>query len=446
MKRFLLAALACALICCAFQVEAQPRAAAQTTETQRAFVYGINAAVPGNFVGTFAPPSAGTIFLLAGSPSIISPRITEIYFWPITNEYRANWNTLNEAVPGVLEVSRNGSVVAELEPTDYTIHFTQEQTQQTTSTSAELFLGPEAIDAEARFRARQDAFQEAAHAYNEAERAWLDAAAEVNARREAGESVDLPPAPERPAPIGIFSNGLNQGIPIDLGPGQYAIRLRGDDGETVPGSERALTVFAARRHGVGYTVVPETRWTTPLDSPAPSDVIVGEAGSTIYLEPHQAYEYPALAWTRLQNPQRPGEGAGGWEWVNGEPLTTGSLEVIAGGRVVDTRSLTPYNVEQSPGGQLGYEVVEYDAADEGASAAPSFEAYPFRLDDRGQRFDIRLVSDQGQLLPGSDRMVRAPQDPPLSRLLLLPVVPVALGALLITRRQRQVKLPRSAAE
>jgi hypothetical protein len=88
---------------------------AQTTETQRALVYGINAAIPDNFVGTFAPPSAGTIYLLAGDTSVISPRYTEIYFWPITNEYRANWHTLNDPAPGVLEISREGKVVAELE-------------------------------------------------------------------------------------------------------------------------------------------------------------------------------------------------------------------------------------------------------------------------------------------------------------------------------------------
>ena len=331
MKQLVAMVLAGLLLCIGFQQGEQHSTMAQTTDGERAFVYGINAAIPGNFVGTFAPPSADAIFLLADGTSVISPRFTEIYFWPITNEFRADWSALNEPVPGVLEVVSNGRLVAELTPTDYTILFSQEET----TTTAELFLGQAAIDAEANFRARQEAFNEASAEYQRAERAWLDAVAEVNARQQAGETVELPPAPVIPEPIGIFSNGLNQGIPIDLDPGQYDIRLRDADGDIVPGSERTLTVFAARRTGVGYTVVPETRWTTPLDSPAPSDVIFGAADSTLYLEPHLAREYPAREWALLQDPQAPQGDVGGWQWVQGERLEDQRLEIVAGEDVVD---------------------------------------------------------------------------------------------------------------
>jgi hypothetical protein len=241
-KRLAAVAIAGLLALLGHRLGWQPSTMAQATESERAFVYGINAAVPDNFVGTFAPPTANEIFLLADQTSVISPRFTEVYFWPITNEYRADWSALNDPVPGVLEVVNNGRVVTEVAPTDYTIHFNQEGT----TTTAELFLGQVAVDAEASFRARQEAFNKAAAKYQRAERAWLDAAAEAGARQQAGETVDLPPAPERPEPIGIFSNGLNRGIPLDLNPGQYGIRLRDLNGEIVPGSERTLNVFSAR--------------------------------------------------------------------------------------------------------------------------------------------------------------------------------------------------------
>ncbi|MCD6058037.1 MAG: hypothetical protein K0Q89_1567, partial [Thermomicrobiales bacterium] len=137
MKQLVAMVLAGLLLCIGFQQGEQHSTMAQTTDGERAFVYGINAAIPGNFVGTFAPPSADAIFLLADGTSVISPRFTEIYFWPITNEFRADWSALNEPVPGVLEVVSNGRLVAELTPTDYTILFSQEET----TTTAELFLG-----------------------------------------------------------------------------------------------------------------------------------------------------------------------------------------------------------------------------------------------------------------------------------------------------------------
>jgi hypothetical protein len=420
---------------------------AQPTAGERAFVYGINAAIPGSFVGTFAPPSADAIFLLADGTSVISPRFTEIYFWPITNEFRADWSALNELVPGVLEVVSNGRLVAELAPTDYTILFSQDET----TTTAELFLGQAAIDAEANFRARQKAFNEASAEYQRAERAWLDAVNEANARQQAGEPVTVPPEPAMPEPIGIFSNGLNQGIPIDLDPGQYDIRLRDSNGDVVPGSERTLTVFTSRRTGVGYTVVPETRWTTPLDSPAPSDVIFGAADSTLYLEPHLAREYPARDWALLQVPQAPQGDVGGWQWVQGERIEDQRLEIVSGEGVVDQRSLTPYNVRQVPGSQLGYEVISIDpstsATPETAdSGPPDFEAYPIHLGATGEQYQIRLTSQEGEIMPGSTRLVRVPENPPITRLFVFSVLPLVVGAIVITRRRREARLPRDFAE
>jgi hypothetical protein len=414
------------------------RASAQFERGERAFVYGINAAIPDNFVGTFAPPSAGTIYLLAGQPSLVSPRYTEIAFWPITNEYQPDWTMLNEPAPGTLEILQNGAVIAEVASTQYTIHFAQSEE----ITTAELFLGDDATAAHEQFEARQDAFQEQANAYFDAEREWQDAMADINERRLAGETItDVPPAPQRPDPIGIHSNGLNQGMPIDLEPGSYAIRLRAEDGTIVPDSERALQVFAPRRVGVGYTVVPQTRWTTPDESPAPTDVIFGAADSNLYLEPRVARELPARSWALLQNPQRSAADAGDWVWVNGEMLIDATLQVIGDGQVIAEEPLTAYDVEQVPGRQLGYDVVPHDPE---GSGAPSFEAYPIQLAGTGARYEVRLMGDDGQPLAGSVREVRVPANPPVSRLFVLSAAPLVVGALVITRRQGRVKMPRAA--
>lgn len=410
-------------------------------EPEPAFVYGINAAIPGNYVGTFAPPSAPAIYLLAGETSVISPRMTEIYFWPITNEYRANWNVQNDPVPGTLEINQGNSTVAQIESTDYTIQFAQKDG----ATTGQIYLGQDARDADAAFKQRQAEFQQASHEYYAAEQAWLTAVDAINKQQQAGQKVDLPPEPEQPAPIGIYSNGLNRGMPIDLEPGQYHIRLRDSSGATVPGSDRELTVFASRRTGVGYTVVPETRWTTPSESPAPGDVIYGAAGSTLYLEPHLAHEYPTRDWTFLQNPQVQLGDTGGWEWVNGERLADGELQILSGSRPADRLQLTPFWVQQDPGRQLGYEVHEFVASggDENQPDVPDFVAYPLQLQAPGERYEAQLVSDQESVLPGSIRLVNAPTSAPLARLMILPALPLLLGAVVISRRQRRSRLTRA---
>ena len=50
--------------------------------------------------------------------------MTEIYFWAITNEYKASWETLNAPVAGSLEILQGGQIIRQTEPTSYTIQYT----------------------------------------------------------------------------------------------------------------------------------------------------------------------------------------------------------------------------------------------------------------------------------------------------------------------------------
>jgi hypothetical protein len=416
-------------------------ALAQEPERQRAFVYGINAALANSFTGSFAPPSVRDIYLLADQTNIISPRMTEIYFWPITNEYKASWELLNQPVDGSLEISRNGQVIQQTATTSYTINYTPRGAE----TDGQLFVGAEADAAQARFVAKQKAYQTALNASYEAQRAWIAAADDANRRSQAGEKVTLPPEPQPPEPIGVVSNGINQGMPVKLPAGSYQLRLRGRDGAIVPDSERALIVFAPRRSAIGYMVVPETRWTTPDQVDDLSDVIVGKANSQLYLIPHFEREFPAREYSLLQNPQQQVGETADWTWVIGEPITAGQLEVIAGGGRPERRALTPYRVTQAPGAALGYEIQEFVPDPSRPSAVPDLVGYPIRVDQPGSGFEIRLVSPQGEALPGSSRLVRTPAATSLSLLMLVSAIPLVVGAAVIVRRRMKMRLPRNVA-
>jgi hypothetical protein len=413
-------------------------ALAQAPKKERAFVYGINAAFATSFTGTFAPASAPAIYLLADETSIISPRITEIYFWPITNEYQADWTLVNETVPGTLEILSGGQLLNSVELTKYTIQYTP----RGASTDARLYLGAEAEQAQEQFKAKQAAFQRESIAFYEAQQKWQAALDEAVARRQAGQNVELPPEPQQPTPISVSSNGLNDGFAIKLAPGAYQIQLRGPEGAVVPESRRDLVVFAARRVAVGYTVVPETRWTTPDHVDDLSDVILSWPGSNLYLQPHVTREYPARAYALLQNPQAHGAETSEWSWYGGESLHGEQLEIVADGQVADRRALTPYRVKQLADTALGYEVQPFVAGADGAQSGPDFEAYPIRLDGSGASYSVRLVSQDGTIVDGSARQVRAPAGISLAPLMLIPAVPLILGAVVIVRRRRRMRLPR----
>ncbi len=439
-------------------------AQAQVPERQRAFVYGINAAIARTFTGSFSPLSPSTIYLLADQPSIISPRITEIYFWPITNEYKASWEILNEPVAGTMEILQGGRVIQEIAPTSYTIHYQRNGNE----TVATLYIGAEADAAQERFAASQRAFRRASQDYYREQQAWLAAATEANQRIQAGERVTIPPEPKMPEPLNVTSNGLNNGVPVQLPVGSYTLRLRAPDGSLVPGSTRNLTIFAPRRSAVGYMVVPETRWTTPDQIEDPAAIILGKPNTQLYLIPHEAREYPAQAYTLLQNPQQQVGETTEWKWVLGSPIQQGELEIVRSTGETERRSLTPYRVQQTDGATLGYNILPFEPNPDRPNAAPDLVAFPLPIGTAGSSFALRMVSEQGQILPGSARDVHAPTGssliglalvtlfPPcvdfrelcvsvgtITELALVTLLPLLAGAIIIIRRRLRMRLPRN---
>jgi hypothetical protein len=406
-------------------------ASAQAPERVEAFVYGINAAIPGAVVGTFAPPSVDTIYILSDMPSVLSPRNTQVYWWPITNEYRAAWTQLNEQVQGKLEVLQNGRVVTSFEQMPYTIHFTAgDQLARPT-----MYMGQEAIEADRQFQAEQQAYRQAALAYQEARDAWIAAARD--AQQQGHDPTSVGPEPTPPPAFTLLSTGLNSGFPVELEPGSYEIQTRAPGGNIVEGSQRKLEVFAPRRTAVGYEVVPEARWTFPEELNDLADAILGEPDSVLYLKPRIVREYPALAYERLQDPQFAGDVSGSeWMWATGEALQEGVLEVVRNGNVVNRIANRPYHVKQVPGRDLGYEVLPYDPNTPDVTPRVDLVGFRLPLSSETPSFEVRLRSPEGELMAGSTREVRVVKPAPLAAFLSLALIPLLVGFAVIFWRRR----------
>ncbi len=417
------------------------RVGAQGPEQTEAFVYGINASIAGTVLGTFAPPSVERLYLLAGQPNVLSPRRTLVYFWPISNEFRAAWSQMNEEVEGTLEVTQGERPVASVEAQPYTVQFTAGGGEM--GPHPQIFVGEEATEAERLFQEGRAAHEAAMRAYQSAHDEWL---AKARVAQEEGTTATLPPAPEPPPAYEVYSTGLRSGYLIDLPAGSYQIQTRLPDGTIAAESTRELEIFGARRTAVGYKVIPESRWTFPEQLNDLSDMILGAAGSTLYLQPEIIREYPRTAYARLQNPQeRGGESGAEWEWVSGEALDEGQLEIVRNGQVVEQQSLTPYYVVQVPGREFGYEIRPYDAAAAAARQNVDFSAYRIVLDEKTPAYSVRLRSPENTVLVGSERAVRVA--PPASRGLLglLALLPVGVGALVHLWRRGTIKPTRPVA-
>ena len=415
---------------------ASPTAWAQAPEKEERFVYAVRAYNIREYAAALYPPVVDTLYLMADQRNVVAPRRTLVYYWPITNEYLADWSSRNQVVTGTLEIFQGTRLVASHELTDYVIQYHSDNPIET----LRLYEGEEAP---ARYQAFVDeryAYFEGLRQYRETYRQYIEQLDEAVTSSQKGTiPQDVPEPPPEPASFTLLSTPPNRGFVFSLPQGQYRLHLRLPDGSVAPDSTKNLVVFGPRRQGIGYVVVPQAKWTVAEQSDAPANVIYAPGENTLYLQPVFEKEYNELSYMRMQEPQDRQARGDHWVWVPLKAQPAAHLEMRQGSQVIDRVPWKPYHVAQLPGDALGYEVVDYDAAT--MSGPPSFWGYKIEVNARRSRYQVRLIGEDGRALPGSQREVRQIQQQNIWALFALPFIPLVAGLVLnFGRRRRVVRL------
>lgn len=395
-----------------------------TPRKERQLVYSISAYTGQQYEGSFAPQQMGTIYLMADRPAILNAQMTDVYYWPITREYMADWFGFQEEIPGKLEIVKDGQVIESLERTDYSYVYPSGYGGR-----QELRLGEEAIAAYEDYQNRIDAYYSAVSAYYDAYAEWQRIMGEI--LREVQETgiykdpSEIPEPPTQPTPPADFAYQPRKAFIVTLPPGRYTLRVRDEEGNIVAGSEKRLDVFTARREGTGLSVLPEHKWTRGFQSNDPADTFYLDGRRVFYIAPHHSQEFNLYKWAKMSKLHVPLEGEGmtsAWIWVHFDPITDATLQVLKDGEVVDEVKFEGYYVRQTPGSALGYEVIRAEEAER----APTFSAYRVDLEAGSGSYQLRLVDREGNVLPGSEREVRSVQRPG-SIAYVIPLFPFGVG-------------------
>ncbi|MCX7730640.1 MAG: hypothetical protein N2205_05440, partial [Candidatus Caldatribacterium sp.] len=238
-------------------------------------VYSLTAFNGSTYSKSFAPQSEDTIYLIAHTNNIVSPRKTIVYYWPITRRYMAGFSTLNEEVPGKIEILQGGKVIATLEKRKYVLYYPEGYWSE----KSVMYLDEEADAKHSEYKKATDEFNEKLKKYYEEMQRYREALnkffEEVRRRREAGETGPLNiPVPKEPSPpefVNFYVSEPAYGFVVNLPPGHYEMRVRLEDGTILEGSEKRIVVFTSRRKGgVGYEIIPGNRWTRRENCDDPS--------------------------------------------------------------------------------------------------------------------------------------------------------------------------------
>jgi hypothetical protein len=384
------------------------------------------------------PAEAGPILVLAGTEVVIDPRRAPVSFWPITREYLADMPRSTPLAGLQLEIVDGSGGVRTVKAEPYLVWYAEGVGASPATLVRGDAVAP-AYDAYVRKAraalAAMQAYQKVRAEHQALLEAWLRMAGE---RR--GENMPKPPPVlelEPPEPYRAFATEPAEAFVLALPAGSYTIRLRRPDGTMVPDSERRLVSFAPLRHGVGYVIRQEDRWTEPLASFAPDEVVYTTGHSPLYFEPVPVAEYEARRFTRLFRPQSAETNDPSltlWAPIAGAEAPDAPL-LVRNGPMAKTVPQTGFRVEQVPGQARGYTIEEF-APKPGASLAPDFVAA--RVVPEGT-MRLGLSNSDGAAVEASERPIRV-VTPPSEALLLLPgLLPlaVAAGIKVVSRRRRR---------
>ena len=430
---FRLSCLALALVLTMW-LSSAPSALAQAPARTDAFVYGITYFGGQAYGNTMVPPGIKTIYLTTGMQSIVAPRQTLIYFWPVTNQYLADWENKNELVAGTLEVYRNGRLFQSLKLTDYVIQYDQANPPET----LKLSVGSDAQAAETRFREQQKKNNDDQAAYYQAEQVWQDKMDELLRNLPVNQTIPPDQLPKEPTPVPAFtlySSQLEQGYLVSLPVGEYDLQMKRADGVYQPEGAKHLVVFDKEQNGVSYSVVPQSRWNKPETSDEPGAVLYALPESTLYLESYGENRYNEYLYGHMVEPQDVASRADRGKWVVFGTQRFAKMSASHAGQT-DQIPLGSYYVQQLPGSGMGYEVIPYDSK---IAQKQSFQGYEIKLSAAQSDYSVQLLDDSGNLVAGSQRRIMVLNTDRAWTLYALAGLPLVAGIAAVFVRRRSTR-------
>ena len=397
------------------------------------FVYAITLNDLTSFKSALVTSLSNTIYMMSDILGVIAPRETRVYYWPLTNRYLADWATLNQLVEGELEIFKDGSLVTTISLKDYVVQYDNKNVAGTLT----LLTGQDAIDMYEKFKIAQQQYQQAMFDYYRAEDAWTVKMDEINKKVAEGVKViSFPDEPGKPEDFTIYSTPLLKGYPIKLGEGQYSIQLKLADGTIYPGSQKKLVMFRERNQSVVYDVIPESRWTKSSLTYTSSSVIYVNPGENIFLKPAFGSEYRDLYYTRMTDPEDKISRKDRWTWVSQLPIEVGSLRVYENGSLISEIKLDAFYVRQSSDSSLSYSVVPFDP---NSMDQISFKGFAIGRISKNSAYRIVLLDNKGNLVPGSERQIRAMNTQNGIWLYALGLAPLVAGLVMVITRKKQTR-------
>ena len=411
------------------------------------------------FSSTFCSKISKEIYFLSNTSNFLTLHQSLLYRWDIDDRYYLDNKKLNipvlEHMPGNIEIYREDSLYAKIEPTFYVYY---KDVDEYNEVSWRMFKGEDAKKRYREYTQKLEEYKVKLIEYNERLARFKEdynknvkRIQELYNRGQRKEAENLMTKvidearknyPFEPEPPKIVVPIPQVGFIINLPEGLYTLFYKTNEGKILQESEKTLQVFPMRRRDIiGYKVIPEDKWTRPVTVSNPGQVIYVNGESDLFLQPQIENEYPELYINRLMDNQSTGN-KHIWSWATVKSVHGGKIEIASNRQFKNKTILSeiPYFVQKSQETRLGYEIIDFNSIDsEEKTVTPSFYGYRLGKDVMDIRtIYFRYMSTDGSASKGSMRIIK-----PVSGLRLpywiigFIIFPLLFGILYIVIRNRR---------
>lgn len=400
---------------------------------EKSFVYAITINTLNSVQSVLIPPVIDNIYLLSDVLNVIAPRQTRVYYWALTNRYLADWNTENELINGTLEIFQGKKLVKIIDLQEYVVQYDQKNIAGT----LKIYVGEEAVLKYSEFKKAQSQYQQAYFDYYRAKADWHAAMDDIYKKIDSGlTSLEFPEEPIEPANFTVYSTPIAKGFPIILPEGNYIVKFNNSDGTYIKEAQKKLIIFKERQSSVTYSIIPESRWTKPIESNQSGSTIYVAPNANIYISPTYGSEYRDLYYSRMLDPQETSSTRTKWRWVQYLPLANVTMEIADMNNSSNELSLNSYYVRQTGGSSLSYTVIPYDP---NTMNQISFNGFSLGNTNKQTNLNINLKDFNGNILPGSERQIRTINPDNAYWLYIISFIPSIFGLIVIISRKKRTE-------
>jgi len=399
------------------------RIQALTPDTTKEIVYGLSLWNAEGFSKTFCPQEKDEIHVIADSYNVINIKKMQVYYWPLTKEYKLKSSQTDKSYEGTLEIVKRDEVINSIEMNEYTYKVPDTNNFKI----QELITGQEAKEVFENYKHKVDEYYTTLDKYEQERKEYYDKLKELMQKKNV-KKEDLPKKPVEPISPGEYVYEPQRAFILNVSEGEYLLRLKDKSGNIIEGTEKKLIAFTSNREGINYNILPEDKWNKPQKSDELKDTLYTQGKNTVFLQAFGSVEYPEMNYSNLSelnqvktyNSQR-------YIWVRLKRLHQGKMQLLKKGKVIKQIQEKPYYVKQTSDYTAGFNIIEWSK--ELIDTTPTF--WGFKVDIENGNYTIRMIDDKGNILSGSERNIQSIDDHNINLLFIISLIPFIIVAFVV---------------